>query len=270
LEDDTLGLVDGLSVRAAPALASDSIRAAVAAEGRRGADQAAAVETLCGPGGSLRAVLAPAGYGKTAMAHAAAVAAGSAGRSVLAVATTAKATAELEAAGPRATTIARLAVDVERAPLAAGTVVILDEISQTPTRDAHTVLAAVDACPGGQLWVLGDPRQAQPVKAGGIADEIERRAEAGLLPSARLTENRRQVDAVDREALHLLRGGRPADSQTVRTEAGWEHELGSPEATREAMADAVAADLAAQGRRSSVALAVSHGQAEDYRFCASV
>ena len=46
---------------------------------------------------------------------------------------------------------------------------ILDEISQTSTRDAHTVIGAVAACLGGQLWVLGDARQAPAVMAGGIA-----------------------------------------------------------------------------------------------------
>jgi hypothetical protein len=142
------------------------VRSALAGAAELGQDQARAVEVLCGPGGSLRAVLAPAGYGKTAMAHAAAVAAGRAGHPVLAVATTAKATAELASAGLAATTIARLRLDLEHEPLPPASVVILDEISQTPTADAHTVLAAVAACAGGQLWVLGDPAQSQPVKAG--------------------------------------------------------------------------------------------------------
>ena len=128
---------------------------------------------LAGEGGSLRAVLAPAGYGKTTMLHAAAQAAGSEGRPVVAVATTAKAVAELAGAGLDARTIARLRIDLADGPLAAGTVVVLDEISQTPTAEVEAVLAAVDACPGGSVWVLGDPRQSQPVGAGGIADHIE-------------------------------------------------------------------------------------------------
>ena len=64
---------------------------------------------LTGGGGSLRVVLAPAGYGKTTMAHAAATAAGLEGRPVLAVATTAKAVAELAEAGLESRTIAQLA-----------------------------------------------------------------------------------------------------------------------------------------------------------------
>ena len=60
------------------------------------------------------------------------------------------------------------------------------------------------ACSGGQLWVLGDPRQAPSVKAGGIAAEIAARADAETIPAARLTVNRRQVDPDDRHALLFL------------------------------------------------------------------
>ena len=131
----------------------------------------------------------------------------------------------------------------------AGTVVVLDEISQTSTRDAHDVLAAVDACPGGQLWVLGDPQQAPSVKAGGIAAEIAARADAETIPAARLTVNRRQVDPDDRHALHILRCGGAHESQQLRRDHGWEHTAATPEDTRRAMADAVTADILASGRR---------------------
>ena len=109
---------------------------------------------LCGPGGSVRAVLAPAGFGKTAMVHVAATALRHDGRPVRAVATTAKAVAELDAAGLAATTIARLRIDLTSAPLRPGTVIVLDEISQTSTHDAHTVLSAVAATDGGMVVVL--------------------------------------------------------------------------------------------------------------------
>ena len=54
---------------------------------------------------------------------------------------------------------------------------MLDEISQTPTAEVEAVLAA-GRCPGGSIWVLGDPRQSQPVGAGGTADQIEQLATA--------------------------------------------------------------------------------------------
>jgi hypothetical protein len=168
LEDDTLRLLDHLAARQAAPVADTTVAGSLATAGFLGDDQAHAVRVLCGAGGSVRAVLAPAGYGKTAMAYTAAACAVADGRAVLAVATTAKAVAELDAAGLPACTIASFRLDVTDGALPAGTVVILDEISQTSTRDAHTVLAALEHCPGGQLWILGDHQQAPAVKAGGI------------------------------------------------------------------------------------------------------
>jgi hypothetical protein len=148
-------------------------------------------------------------------------------------------------------------------PLAAGTVVVLDEISQTPTREVEAVLAAVDACPGGSVWLLGDPRQSQPVGAGGVAEHIERLAAEGRMPSGRLTVNRRQVEPADRQVLDLLRRGEPTASQRLRAEHGWEHEHASPAQNREAMAEAVCTDFRNYGADQVAALVVSHADAED-------
>ena len=148
-------------------------------------------------------------------------------------------------------------------PLAAGTVVVLDEVSQTPTPDVEAVLAAVDVCPRGSVWVLGDPRQSQPVGAGGVADHIEWLANEGLIPAARLTVNRRQLDPADQEALALLRRGDAAGSQQLRSQYGWEHELATPAETRRAMAEAISADTGRYGAGQVAALVVSHTDAED-------
>jgi hypothetical protein len=110
---------------------------------------------------------------------------------------------------------------------------------------------------------LGDPHQSQPVGAGGIADHIDRLATGGLIPAARLTVNRRQIEVADRKALDLLRQGHAAGSQQLRAEHGWEHEHASPAATRTAMADAICADIHVHGPEQVVALVVSHGDAED-------
>jgi conjugative relaxase-like TrwC/TraI family protein len=263
LEDRTVALVEALAGRSGRAVDPKVVEATLAGTGGLGEDQADAVRVLTGPGGSLRAALAPAGYGKTTMLRSAVQAAASESRPVIAVATTAKAVAELAGAGLDARTIARLRVDLADGPLAAGTVVVLDEISQTPTGEVEAVLAAVDACPDGSVWVLGDPRQSQPVGAGGIADHLDRLAASGQIPAARLTVNRRQVDPADRRALDLLRQGKPVESQQVRTAQGWEHEHATPAATRMAMADAVCADIGARGAHQVAAVVVSHGDAED-------
>jgi hypothetical protein len=261
LEDRTLALVDALAARPAPAIAETATDLATAGGGL-GGDQLAAVRVLAGEGGSLRVVLSPAGYGKTTMLHAAAKAAAADGRPVVAVATTAKAVAELCGAGLEARTVARLRIELSDGPLEAETVVVLDEISQTPTAEVEAVLAAVDACPGGSVWVLGDPRQSQPVGAGGAADHLERLAAEGRIPSARLTVNRRQADPADRAALDLLRAGDPQGSQALREGHGWEHQHASPGATRRAMALAVCQDVDRYGATEVAALVVSHADAE--------
>ena len=107
------------------------------------------------------------------------------------------------------------------------------------------------------------PNRRPSVKAGGIAAEIAARADAETIPAARLTVNRRQVDPDDRHALHILRCGDAHASQQLRREHGWEHTAATPEDTRRAMADAVTADILASGAESTIALVVSHAQAED-------
>jgi hypothetical protein len=262
-EDRTLALADILAARAVPAVSASAVTEALRTEPGLGSDQVAAIMMLSDEGPGMRCVLAPAGYGKTTMLHTAARAATADGRPVVAVATTAKAVAELAGAGLAARTIARLRIDLTNGPLAAGTVVVLDEISQTPTREVEAVLAAVDACPGGSIWILGDPRQSQPVGAGGMADHIETLATSGRIPSAQLTVNRRQVDPADRHALSLLRQGEVAGSQQLRVEQGWEHEHARPGEARQAMAFAVCNDIATYGAEQVAALVVSHTDAED-------
>jgi conjugative relaxase-like TrwC/TraI family protein len=263
LEDRTLELADTLAARRVPAISASAVEEALRLEPGLGGDQVAAVMVLSDEGAGMRCVLAPAGYGKTTMLHTAARAATTDGRPVVAVATTAKAVAELAGAGLDARTIARLRIDLTNGPLEAGTVVVLDEVSQSPTREVEAVLAAVDACPGGSLWVLGDPRQSQPVGPGGMADHIEHLAGSGRIPSARLTVNRRQIDPTDRRALDLLRRGDVRGSQQLRTEHGWEHEHPTPGETCRAMAAAICDDINNYGAEAVTALVVSHTDAED-------
>ncbi|HVW32317.1 MAG TPA: hypothetical protein VHL53_07245, partial [Acidimicrobiia bacterium] len=64
-------------------------------------------------------------------------------------------------------------------------------------------------------------------------------------------------------ALARYRSGLIATSQAIRRDHGWEHDLGSPHATREALADAMIADIARHGPAGVVALAISHADCED-------
>ncbi len=263
LEDEVLAHLERLRTTPAPGVDPDVVEAAIAAEGRLGADQAAAVRALCAPGPALRSLIAPAGFGKTTTVHAAAAACAAAGRPVLGVATTNQAVEGLRAVGLEASTIARLRLELAGRPLAPGSVVVLDEVSQVSTRDAATVLAAVAATPGAELWCLGDPRQSQAVGSGGLAAEVARLGAEGPIPAPALVVNRRQRHVADQSALAELRAGRAEASQALRTEQGWEHEEPTPAATREAMADAVAVDVERSGPEAVVALAVSHADCED-------
>jgi conjugative relaxase-like TrwC/TraI family protein len=262
LEGRVLDHLDQLAATPVAALDPAVVEDAIAGEAPGlGDDQAEAVRALCEAGPALRSLIAPAGFGKTTTIHAAAVAATVSGSPVVGLAATNQAASELRQAGVPAMTIARFARD--GATLAPGAVVILDEISQVATADAEIVLAAVTTTPRAQLWCLGDPHQAKSVRAGGIGIELARLGDHGRIPAPKLTTNRRQLEPAERDALAHYRAGHIALSQAIRTGHGWEHDLGSPDQTREALADAVVADLAAHGPAGAIALAVAHADCED-------
>ena len=226
-----------------------------------GQDQVQAVAALCGPGPALRALIAPAGYGKTTTLASAAGVASAAGRDVVGLATTNQAVAELRRAGIPAITITRLRA--EGGSLGPGTVVILDEVSQVATADAEAVAAAVIAAPGASLWCAGDSAQAQSVRAGGLAVEVERLGREGAIPAPTLTHNRRQIDEAERTALSAYRAGYVGTSQERRAAGGLEHELESASATKAAMADAVVGDVHTRGADAVAALCATHADAEE-------
>ncbi|HUP86737.1 MAG TPA: MobF family relaxase [Acidimicrobiales bacterium] len=239
------------------------VERALAAEGSLGADQAEAIRALCAPGAALRLLAAPAGFGKTTAVHAAAAAQVASGWRVLGLATTNQAASELRDVGLDAVTLARFRIDVEAGGLAAGTTLVLDEVSQVATADAAWLLDLATTVPDTTLWCLGDSRQGRPVRAGGLAAELERLAAQGVVAAAALTQNRRQQEPEERRALARYRDGAVAESQAVRTANGWEHDHGTPAATRQALAGALVGDADRLGADNVVALCVSHADAED-------
>lgn len=260
LEDRVLSCLGSLWRRETEGVDPVAAADAVTAAGRLGDDQAAAVHTLCRPGPALRALISPAGYGKTTTMAAAVDAARRAGRPVLAVSTTNQAVEQLRQVGIDAVTVARFTRTGRQ--LEPGTVVLVDEFSQVPTRDALTVLSAAHSCPGSIVWMVGDPLQAQPVGAGGLAHWIADQAPTRRVPVAELTVNRRQADPLEREALGHFRSGRVVDSQELRGDAGWEHHFEDRNHALDAMAAAVLADIDSYGAERVAALAVSHNDCE--------
>jgi conjugative relaxase-like TrwC/TraI family protein len=264
VEDRLLARLHALAAGETDPVERRTVLAAIAAEGKRlGPDQAMAVRILCGDGPAVRALVAPAGHGKTTTLHAAVTAARQSGRDVIVVAPTHKAVGELRAAGLEAETIARTRTWVTDGPVEPGTILVIDEISQVGTRDAAALLEALAATPGAQLWCAGDVRQAQSVAAGGLAVELERLAANGEIPSVGLTGNRRQQHPAEQQALALFRAGDVDASQTIRAVHGWEHEHASPGDTRQALAAAAVTDADQHGPEHVAVLAVSHADCED-------
>jgi len=182
LEGRVLGYLDDLTETKVVGIDETLVREAIAAEAPclgLGADQAEAVRALCAPGPAIRSLIAPAGFGKTTTVHAAALAASRAGHPVVGLAATNQAANELRQAGIPATTIARF--DLDGAIVPPHAVVVLDEISQVATADAEIVTAAVASSTGARLWCLGDPHQAQAVRAGGVGAELARLGQQGGL-----------------------------------------------------------------------------------------
>jgi hypothetical protein len=261
MEDRAVGHVSALRHRRVASVGRTTLEETLVDYPQLGADQVKAVRVLAGPGGALRALIAPAGHGKTTALVAAADAARRSGLHVTAVATTNQAVGELRRAGLDASTVARFALDGCAFP--ADSVLIVDEVSQLPTAEADIVLSAVASCDGAQVWLVGDPLQSQSVRPGGLASHVAELAERGRIPSATLTVNRRQQREVERQALAQYRDGDIAGSQRLRGAASLEHHADNPEAAREAMAHAVVDAISRHGLANVTALAVTHADCED-------
>jgi len=97
------------------------------------------------------------------------------------------------------------AIDSGRLELTAQTTVIHDEAALASTREQIRLLRAVETS-GARMIAVGDPRQNQPVGAGGLWTAIEHAThEAGA--HVELTRNQRARDPADRHDQALFREG---------------------------------------------------------------
>ena len=177
-----------------------------------GAEQAAMVTRLVSGGERVLAVAARPGAGKTTALAAARQAWEEAGYPVIGVASARSASGELSDAGVPATSIAALLIRVAEweargvAPLAAGTVIVLDEASTVSTSDAAALAELTAGC-GGKLVAIGDPRQISSIGAGGVYEHLTK-----TLEPIELSEIRRQRDPADRRVVELAHAGRGSDA----------------------------------------------------------
>jgi conjugative relaxase-like TrwC/TraI family protein len=194
-------------------------------------EQQAAMRAICGPARYV-GVVGVAGAGKTSARRPAVAALETAGYQVLGLAISGGAAQVLEAeTGALSWNVADFLTRVETGSLrdhdggavqlGPGTVLLLDEAG---TVDSHTLgrLLGVVAVYGiDGLRAVGDPRQTQPVGAGGIFGWVSRR-----LPVAQLSVNYRQGEpegAHEAVASALLRDGRGDEYLAMKQAAGRLH-----------------------------------------------
>jgi conjugative relaxase-like TrwC/TraI family protein len=182
----------------------EAVRAALAAQPTAGEDQAGMVRDLCQGGQGVALVVGRAGTGKTFALGAARHAWQLDGYRPLATAPTGIATVALEAEGfEEVATCDRLLADLDhgREQLDERTVLVVDEAGMLGSRKLACLLEHAKQA-GAKAVLVGDDRQLAAIDAGGGFRALRLR-----LGASELTENRRQQQAWEREALELVRSG---------------------------------------------------------------
>ena len=199
-------------------------------------EQQAMVAELVGSGRGVELVVGAAGSGKTTALGAARALWEAEGVPVVGVALAARAAAQLQdGSGIGSATIARFLADAaqpDSVPLAAGSVVVVDEAAMVGTRDLARIANLVDAA-DGKLVLVGDHRQLPEIAAGGAFGALARR-----LPAVELVENRRQVSVWERHALAELRAGDVGRAVDAWVERGRLHLCADGPAARTAIVTA--------------------------------
>jgi conjugative relaxase-like TrwC/TraI family protein len=184
--------------------ADDAIASALRARPELSGEQVAVVARLTGSGNGVDVLVAAAGTGKTFSLDAAADAWRRSGYTVIGTALAATAAAQLQTqTAILSDTIALRILQLQEGKLTldARTVLVVDEAAMAGTRQLATLLdAAHDA--HGKVVLVGDPKQLNAIDAGGLLNSLASRTEP-----VTLTENRRQAELWEREALSQLRVG---------------------------------------------------------------
>jgi conjugative relaxase-like TrwC/TraI family protein len=177
---------------------------ALAAHPTAGPDQQAMVRDLCQGGAGVALVVGRAGTGKTFALGMARHAWQLDGYWLLAAAPTGIATMSLQGEGfEDVATCDRLLGDLDRGreQLDARTVLVVDEAGMVGSRKLGRLLEHAEQA-RAKVVLVGDDRQLASIDAGGGFRALRLR-----LGASELTENRRQQQAWEREALELVRSG---------------------------------------------------------------
>ena len=207
LEQQALRLVDSAREAAAPIAAPavvDQVLAKHRAAGQPlAADQARMLHHVARRPAGVVCVVGQAGAGKTTALHAVAEAFADDGTPLVGAAPSGRAAEKLEdETGIPSFTLHRLLdLSAREGGLPRRCVVVIDEAGMAETRTLAPVLELV-ARSDGKAVLVGDPAQLPAVGAGGLFAAIARR-----IGAAELTENRRQYDVAERDALARIRAG---------------------------------------------------------------
>ena len=177
-------------------------------------EQASMVRTLCSSGDALSLVVGVPGSGKTFALEVAHASWQAAGYRVIGAALSAEAAAQLEAGSkiPSATLDhllhgIGLPADLHASVrLDHNSVVVVDEASMVDTRRLARLLEHTTRV-GAKIVLCGDDRQLPSIEAGGAFSALARK-----LGATRLSDNGRQVERWEREALIALRDGRAGEA----------------------------------------------------------
>jgi ATP-dependent exoDNAse (exonuclease V) alpha subunit len=181
-----------------------AVRDALAAHSTAGPDQRAMVRDLCQGGQGVALVVGRAGTGKTFALGIARHAWQLDGYRLLAAAPTGIATMSLQGEGfDEVATCDRVLSDLDRGheQLDDRTVLVIDEAGMLGSRKLARLLEHANRAQA-KVVLVGDDRQLAAIDAGGGFRALRLR-----LGASELTENRRQHQAWEREALDLIRSG---------------------------------------------------------------
>jgi conjugative relaxase-like TrwC/TraI family protein len=181
-----------------------AVRDALATHATAGVDQQAMVRDLCQGGQGVAVVVGRAGTGKTFALGIARHAWQLDGYRLLAAAPTGIATISLQGEGfEEVATCDRLLADLDRGQeqLDPHTVLVIDEAGMVGSRKLTQLLEHAHQAQA-KVVLVGDDRQLAAIDAGGGFRALRLR-----LGASELTENRRQHQAWEREALDLVRFG---------------------------------------------------------------
>ncbi|MCE9534154.1 MAG: AAA family ATPase, partial [Planctomycetes bacterium] len=181
--------------------------------------QKAAVAHVLGSRDRVMIIRGVAGTGKTTLEQEIGEALAEAGRPVVALAQSVKASREVlrnEAGFAEADTVARFLKDEEMQASAKGGVILVDEASQLGTRDMLQVFDIAEAV-GARVLLVGDRRQHRSVTAGEPLKLLE---EAAGLKVAEVTDILRQQGDYKKVA-EALSEGRAEEAFTELDKLGW-------------------------------------------------